>query len=66
MVLLYFSSAGPLSCRNTSSFACEDSKRALSFDIVRPVVEKTHSDGAEVAGSARYLIDSFAKYGKLD
>jgi hypothetical protein len=29
-------------------------------------VEKMRLDGAEVAGIAKYLIDSFAKYGKLD
>jgi len=52
------------SCRNTSSFARVDSSRALSFAIVRPALEKTRSDGADVAGMARYFMARLAKYGK--
>jgi hypothetical protein len=58
---LYLLRAGTLSCRNMSLLAHEASSRALSFAIVRPAVEKTRSDGAEVAGIARYLMASLAK-----
>jgi hypothetical protein len=32
------------------------SRRDLSFAMVKPAVEKTPSDGAEVAGMHRYLM----------
>lgn len=59
-----------LKCQNTimqskKSFAPEDSKQAQSFAIFRycrPAAEKTYLEGSELAGIARQVIDSFAKY----
>jgi len=49
-----------------SLLAREASSQALSLAIVRPAVEKTRLDGAEVAGMERYFMASFAKWGKSD
>ena len=63
---MIFSSADTQSCRNTSLFALEDSKAALSIYIVRQTVDKKRSDGAEAAGIAGHLIESFDRYRKSD
>jgi hypothetical protein len=49
----YFLIAGSASCKKTSSLAVCGANLARSFAIVSPALEKTRSEGAEVAGMQR-------------
>jgi hypothetical protein len=57
-ILVLFSSPGNLPGSKISLFAREGSNQPY---IVRPAVEKTCSDMAEVADIAQHLIESFSK-----
>jgi hypothetical protein len=62
----YLLSAGLASCKNTSSPAPVGSNRAWSLAIdVIPVVEKTRSDGADVAGIDKHFRASLVNSGNF-
>jgi hypothetical protein len=52
-----------MSCKNTRSSAFSGNNLALSLAMVNPAVEKTLSEGAEVAGIQRILLAQRAKLG---
>ena len=46
----YLWTPGKASCKKTNSLATSEPSRSLTLDIVRPAIENTHFDGADVAG----------------